>query len=136
MNANEQPQLTPQEQTAELAIALINQNAAFAEAAANKVIADAETVPERVLGLVLRKAEEKGIPDTPLLRFRLGQPIEIKENLLLDTLWATTWPGWAVRGALYGTFVVLVAAFLKANFLPQSVQSVQSVQFQQVQENQ
>jgi hypothetical protein len=129
----EQPQLTPQEQTAELAIALINQNAAFAEAAANKVIADAETVPERVLGLVLRKAEEKGIPDTPLLRFRLGQPVEIKENLLLDILWATTWVGWVVRAALYGAFVVLVATFLKANFLPQPVQSVQ---FQQVQENQ
>jgi len=115
---NEPPQLTPQEQTAELAIALINQHQAFVEEVADKVIADAQNVPERAVGLMLRKAEQQGVLNTLLFRWRIGEPIEVKENLLLDILWATTWMGWAVRGGLYALLIVVVAGIVQAWFLP------------------
>jgi hypothetical protein len=115
---DEQPQVTPQEQAAELAIALINQHRDFAEQVADKVIADAQTVPQRVASLVLRKAQEKETLNTLLFRWRIGEPIEIKENLLLDILWPTTWVGWAVRSGLYTLAVVVIAGVFQAWFLP------------------
>nr|WP_290224045.1 hypothetical protein [Trichocoleus desertorum] len=127
---NEPQQLTPQEQTADLAIAIINQHQAFAEEVADKVIADAQTVPERAVGLILRKAEQQGALNTLLFRWRIGEPIEVKENLLLDILWATTWVGWVVRAALYALLVVVVAGIVQAWFLP----PVQDTQYQATQE--